>query len=275
MDPATIGGILVAFGSLIVMTVMEGGNPAALVLPAPMILVLGGSIGVGIASSTLPASIAAVKALPEAFLFKRRPPVKTIDQLVSLAETARKQGLLALEGEAGKVDDPFLRKALQNVADGMDAEELRTLLEDEAGMRERRRRGSAKFFNALGGFAPTVGIMGTVVSLTHVLENLSNPETLGHSIAGAFIATLWGVMSANFFWLPIGARMNTLADLEAERLTLLIEGVMALQSGAKPRVLGEKLLAMVPESEQGAGARSSEKGRAPAKAAAAGAEAVA
>jgi chemotaxis protein MotA len=274
MDPATLGGILVAFGSLLVMTIMEGGNPAALVIPAPMILVLGGSIGVGIASSTLPASLAAVKALPEAFFFKRRPPVATIDELVSFAETARKQGLLALEAEAGRVDDGFLRKALQNVADGMDGDELRTLLEDEAAMKERRRRAAAKFFNAIGGFAPTVGIMGTVVSLTHVLENLSNPATLGHSIAGAFVATLWGVMSANFLWLPIGARMNTLADLEVERLTMVIEGVLALQSGAKPRVLAEKLLAMVPESERGPSAESGKKERAPAPVPS-GAEAVA
>jgi chemotaxis protein MotA len=274
MDPATLGGILVAFGSLLVMTVMEGGNPAGLIIPAPMILVLGGSIGVGIASTTLPATVSALKALPEAFFYKRRSAVAIIDQLVALAETARKQGLLALEAEAGRIDDGFVRKALQNVADGMDADELRTLLEDEAAMKERRRRASAKFFNAIGGFAPTVGIMGTVVSLTHVLENLSNPATLGHSIAGAFVATLWGVMSANFLWLPIGARMNTLADLEVERLMLVIEGVMALQSGAKPRVLAEKLLAMVPESERGDRAKSGVKDRAPVPAVA-GAEAVA
>jgi chemotaxis protein MotA len=254
MDPATIGGILIAFGSLLVMAFLEGASPMALILPAPMILVFGGSIGVGLASTVLPEAINAVKTLPKAFLYKRVPATKTIDQLVELAEVARKQGLLALEAEAAKIDDAFLKKALQNTADGMDADELRTVMEDEAGTRDRVGRASSKFFNSLGGFAPTVGIIGTVVSLTHVLENLSNPATLGHSIAGAFVATLWGVMSANFIWLPIGGRIGKISDLESERLAIVIEGVIAMQGGAQPRVLGEKLLAMVPAHEQGKGA---------------------
>jgi chemotaxis protein MotA len=126
------------------------------------------------------------------------------------------------------------------------------MLEDEAATIERSGQAAAKFFNSLGGFAPTIGIIGTVVSLTHVLENLGDPSALGHSIAGAFVATLWGVMSANLIWLPIGGRLATIAALESERLVLVIEGVVALQAGAQPRVLGEKLLAMVPAHEQAA-----------------------
>jgi chemotaxis protein MotA len=248
VDPATIGGILVAFGALVVMATLEGAKIPALILPAPMILVFGGAIGVGIASTTLPDVITALKTLPKAFLYKAPKPAKLIEQLVGLAEVARKDGLLALESKAAEISDPFLKKALQNVADGMDPDELRMMMEDEAASTEKVGRASAKFFNSLGGFAPTVGIIGTVVSLTHVLENLSNPSGLGHSIAGAFVATLWGVMSANFIWLPIGGRIGKMTDLEHERLAIVVEGVLAVQGGAQPRVLSEKLAAMVPGS---------------------------
>ena len=258
MDPATIGGIAVAFGSLLVMAFLEGASPMALIIPAPMILVFGGAIGVAFASTTLPDAMNAWKALPKAFLYKNVKSHTVVEQLVELAEVARKEGLLALEGKAADVKDPFLKKALQNVADGMDADELRIMMEDEAATKQKSGQSSAKYFNMLGGFAPTVGIIGTVVSLTHVLENLSNPAGLGHSIAGAFVATLWGVMSANFIWLPIGGRIGKMVELEAERLTLIIEGVLAVQSGAQPRVLSEKLLAMVPEHEQGKSAAKAE-----------------
>jgi chemotaxis protein MotA len=268
MDPATLGGIAVAFGSLLVMAFLEGANPMSLIIPAPMILVLGGAIGVGIASTTLPDAILAIKSLPKAFLFKGVKLGADIDRLVELAEVARKQGLLALEAQAAEVSDPYLKKALQNVADGMDADELRIMMEDEAASMDKTQRLAAKFFNSLGGFSPTVGIIGTVVSLTHVLENLSNPAGLGHSIAGAFVATLWGVMSANFIWLPIGGRLGRMADLQAERFSVLTEGVMAVQSGTQPRVLGEKLRAMVPESQLAKPAeKRTEKAARPAKAA--------
>lgn len=267
MDPATLIGILFAFGALLTMALMEGANPMALIIPAPMILVFGGAIGVGIASTTIPDVLIALKALPKAFLFKGVKLRKDVDQLVELAEVARKDGLLALEAKAADIKDPFLKKALQNVADGMDADELRIMMEDEASATERTGRSASKFFNSLGGFAPTVGIIGTVVSLTHVLENLDDPSGLGKSIAGAFVATLWGVMSANFIWLPIGGRIGKMTDLEAERLGLVIEGVLAVQSGSQPRVLGDKLLAMVPAYQQGKPAKAGEKSGKPAKAA--------
>jgi chemotaxis protein MotA len=109
-------------------------------------------------------------------------------------------------------------------------------------------RTAAKFFTGMGGYAPTIGIIGTVVSLTHVLENLSDPASLGESIAAAFVATLWGVLSANFLWLPIGTRLIRLAELDVQRMTILIEGVLAIQAGSQPRTLGERLQALVPQA---------------------------
>ncbi|MCU1437975.1 MAG: Flagellar motor protein MotA [Naasia sp.] len=268
MDPATLIGILLAFGALLTMIFMEGASPSALLLPAPMILVFGATFAVGIASTTMPDFLQAIKTLPRAFLGKVTPPRTLIDQLVELAEVARRNGLLALEAEAEKVTDPFLKKALQNIADGVDADDLRIMMEDEAATRERQGRAASKFWNSLGGFAPTIGIIGTVVSLTHVLEQLDNPETLGHAIAAAFVATLWGVLSANFLWLPIGGRLGKLVDLDSEQATILIEGIMALQAGSQPRLLGERLLALVPEHEQGRnGKEKAEKAAKPQKAA--------
>lgn len=251
MDPATIGGIVIAFGALIVMATMEGASVTSLLLVAPMILVFGGTIGAALASTVLGDAIHSLKMLPKAILFKAPKMKKDVEELVALAEVARKEGLLALEAKSADVKDPFLKKALQNVADGMDADELRILMEDEAAAMERGGRSAAKFYAAMGGYAPTIGILGTVVSLTHVLENLSDPSSLGHSIASAFVATLWGVLSANMIWLPIGSRIGKMTDLLSERLTLVTEGVLAVQGGAQPRVLAEKLSAMLPVSEQG------------------------
>jgi chemotaxis protein MotA len=246
MDPATIIGVIAAFSALGTMVVLDGANVMSLFIPAPMIFVLGATIAVGVASGTLSDVKLAVKALPRAFKGTVSPPQAIIDTVVGLAEVARKKGLLAMEQEADAVEDPFLKDALQNIADGTDADELRTLLEDKIATAVRANRTAAKYFATMGGYAPTVGIIGTVVSLTHVLENLDSPATLGPAIASAFVATLWGLLSANFLWLPIGTRLSRLAELEVERMTLLMEGILAVQAGAQPRLLGERLRAMVP-----------------------------
>ena len=246
MDPATLIGLVVAFGALYAMITLEGAHVEALLLPAPMILVFGATIAVGLAGGTFKDFFQALKALPRAFKGKTTPPQTVIDQVVGLAEIARKDGLLALDREAESVEDDFLKRALQNIADGTDGEELRLLLEDEIHTKAKADRAAAKFFTGLGGYAPTVGIIGTVVSLTHVLENLATPAELGPMIATAFVATLWGLLSANFLWLPIGSRLARLCDLEVERMTLLMEGVLAVQAGSQPRLLGERLRAMTP-----------------------------
>nr|WP_194241545.1 MotA/TolQ/ExbB proton channel family protein [Galbitalea soli] len=231
------------------MLTLEGSNISTILLPAPMILVFGATFAVGVASTTIPDFLGAMKAVPRAFKGKVEPAQKLIDQIVTIAERARKDGLLSLEQEAENVSDPFLKSALRNIADGMDAEELAGLLELEVETREKSDRAASKFFNSLGGYSPTIGIIGTVISLTHVLEHLSDPATLGPSIAGAFVATLWGVLSANLIWLPLGGRLGKLTDLTAERMNLLMEGVLAVQAGGQPRVVGEKLRAMVPAAD--------------------------
>jgi chemotaxis protein MotA len=245
MDPAFLIGLVLAFGALLAMVGLEGASVSALLLPAPMVLVFGATIAVGIASGTLRDAAYAVKCLPRAFRGEKRTAHDMIATVVGYAEKARAEGLLALEQSVGDEDDPFLKQALQGIADGTDAEELRTVLEDEIASAAARNRAASKFFTTLGGFAPTVGIIGTVVSLTHVLENLDTPDTLGPLIAAAFVATLWGLLSANFIWLPIGGRLQRLGELELERMTLLMEGMLAVQAGSPPHFVGERLRAMV------------------------------
>lgn len=246
MDPAFLIGIVLAFGSLYAMITLEGAHVSSLLLPAPMVLVFGATIAVGLAGTTVRDAIRAFKAVPSALTGKAPKLDETLDRLVELAEKARREGLLSLEQDATEATDPFLKNALQNIADGTDGDELRALLEEEIGSHERSGNQTARFFKALGGYAPTVGIIGTVVSLTHVLENLDSPETLGHSIAAAFVATLWGLLSANFIWLPLGDRLQRFTALGAEQMTLVMEGTLAIQAGSQPRVLAERLRALVP-----------------------------
>ncbi|GAB2525279.1 flagellar motor protein [Microbacterium petrolearium] len=258
MDLAFLIGIVVAFGSLYAMITLEHASLAALFLPAPMILVFGGTIAIGIASGTMRDAIAAFRALPRAIRGDRRTASGLIDQIVGYAEKARAEGLLSLEQLVPETDDAFMRQALQSIADGTDAEELRIVFEDEIASAAARNRTASRFFMTLGGYAPTVGIIGTVVSLTHVLEQLDTPDTLGPMIAAAFVATLWGLLSANFMWLPIGNRLQRLAELEMERMTLVMEGMLTVQAGSPPHHVAERLQALV----------SDRKAPAPAKAAA-------
>jgi chemotaxis protein MotA len=250
MDPATLIGIGAAAGSLLVMMIMEGSSPMAIVLLPPMILVFGGTFGAAIAGSAM----ADVKKIggwfKQALLPAKVPPIADrIATLVSLAEKARKEGLLALEAQVKDIDDPFLKRGLQMGIDGTDPEELRTVLEGEISAKKGEDKVAAKFFTAMGGYAPTVGIIGTVVGLIHVLENLADPASLGPLIAGAFVATLWGVLSANIFWLPMGAKITRISELQAAQMELLVEGITEIQAGTSPRAVRQKLTALVPPSE--------------------------
>lgn len=260
MDFATILGLLLAFGSLYAMIALEGANVSSLLLPAPMIFVLGATIAVGIASGKLSDALRAFGALPHAFIGRTPKPADTIATMVELTTKARIDGLLGLEEEASKTKDDFLRVALQNLANGTDYEVLERVLDEEVHSRSRAEKNSAKYFKMLGGYAPTIGIVGTVVSLTHVLENLDAPETLGHSIAAAFVATLWGLLSANFIWLPLGDRLARLAGVNEDNRIIIMQGALAIQAGRRPRDVHDLLSAMLPPADR---AKTSRKAKAP------------
>lgn len=250
MDPATLIGVVVGLIIIVVANIMEGGNPMSLLLVPPMLLVFGTTLMVTVAGGTLADAKNAVGSLKTAFTAKVRPAGEVVPTVVALAEKARREGLLALEDDLKKIDDPFLVKGVTLAIDGTDPEEVREILEAEVHATKAHGKHSAKFFADAGAYAPTIGIIGTVMGLVHVLENLAQPEELGHLIAAAFIATLWGVMSANVIFLPIGNRLKRLAELEAARMELVIEGVAAIQAGSNPRVIAQKLASLLPAGEQ-------------------------
>lgn len=250
VDPATLIGIVFAVICLLIMMIMEGSSPMSIILIPPLILVFGGTFGAAVAGMTMND----VKKVPVFFKAAVLPiapsaPAESIDTLVKLSERARKDGLLALEDEAKNIDSDFLKRGLQMLADSMDPEDVRGILESEIESKRAEDKVGAKFFENMGGYAPTVGIIGTVVGLIHVLENLSQPEKLGHLIAGAFVATLWGVLSANFMWLPMGNKISRVSDQNIAAMELLVEGISEIQAGTGPRAVRQKLTALIPPSQ--------------------------
>lgn len=245
-DPAALIGIGLGLVVVVVANILEGGNPTSLLLLPPMLLVLGTTLLVTVAGGTMADAKEAVRSLKRAFAGGVEPASDLVPQVVGLADRARKEGLLALEDSLGDIDDPFLVKGVTMAIDGTDPEDVRDILEAELAAKKRDDRQAAKFYNDAGAYAPTIGIIGTVMGLVHVLEQLAEPEKLGHLIAAAFVATLWGVLSANVLWLPIGNRLKRLGELEAARMEVAIEGVAAIQAGANPRLVAEKLRSLLP-----------------------------
>lgn len=246
MDPATLVGIGLAFAAIFSAAILEGASPMSIFLLPPMVLVFVGTFGAALAGSTLVDVKGTLSGLPKYLTAKVTPPDHLVDTLVALAGLARKEGLLALGDAVRKVEDPFLKRGLESAIDGTDPEELAEILEAEIRAKKKAAKVSSKLFTDLGGYAPTVGIIGTVLSLVHVLGMLSEPDKLGASIASAFLATLWGVLSANLMWLPIAKRIERISELEAAQMELAIEGILAIQSGSNPRLVAQKLKALLP-----------------------------
>ena len=246
MDIATIVGVVVALAIVFTVQILEGGSPASIILIPSMLLVFGGAFCAGMAGGVLKDALGVGGLLKRAFLAKVTPANVLVDDVVKLAERARREGLLALEDAVKTVEHPFLKRGLQLAIDGTDPEELHDILHAEVGAKKKADKAGMKIFENMGGYAPTVGIIGTVMGLVHVLENLDKPETLGHSIAAAFVATLWGVLSANLIFLPVAARLARLSGIEAEEMELVIDGVLAIQAGSNPRLVAQKLRSLLP-----------------------------
>jgi chemotaxis protein MotA len=260
MKATTAIGIVVAFVGLAVGATMEGSQlPAFFNVPA-LIIIMSGTIGAVMASN----SFEGMKAIPTLYKKAIGGAVPDLNEraelLVGLAERARREGLLALDDEIGKIDDEYVKKGLQLVIDGTDADVVADVLEIETEAMDARHSTAAKVFKDAGGFSPTIGIIGTVMGLVHVLENLDNPETLGPAISGAFIATLYGVAMANVIFLPVANRLAGLSRAEGELRTLTLEGILGIQAGDNPRILAEKLQSFIPPAvrkaaQEGSGAR--------------------
>jgi len=250
VDIATLGGILLAVISLVGAFVLDGGTLMALVQPTAAIIVFGGTIGATIASVTLRQFLNFGKYLKIAFLHKPLDALDTIEQLVDLATVARREGILALEERIEQFSDTFLQSGVRLVVDGIDPELVKNMLETELSFIEGRHETGAKLFEAAAGFAPTMGIIGTVMGLVHVLGNLKDVSSLGPQIATAFTATLYGVMSANVFWMPIANKLKARNGEEILLREIIMEGILSIQAGENPNILGQKLRAYLAPSER-------------------------
>jgi chemotaxis protein MotA len=255
VDPATLTGIGVAIGALLVTMLLEGSSPLAVILLPPLILVFGATFGATVAGSTM-ADLRRLGHWARLALTPSPVPMATdrIAVLVDLAGRARRDGLLALDREIGELRDPFLRHGLRLAVDGLDPDRLREVLTAEIAARREEDRVAARFFARMGGYAPTIGIIGTVVGLIHVLADLDRTASLGPLIASAFVATLWGVLSANFFWLPMSRRITRTTELRTAQLELLLTGITGIQAGTSPRAMRRRLTSLLPPAERAAAA---------------------
>jgi chemotaxis protein MotA len=250
VDPATLIGFVISMVALLVFMVMEGADPTSLLFLPAIILVIVATFGAAMSGQTM----SDLGKMPGWFKLaltpaKVPPATEQIQTLVSLAEKARKEGLLALEAQVKAIEDPFLKRGLQMGIDGTDPEELRAVLESEIAAKKAEDKVAAKFMTTMGGYAPTIGIVGCIVGLMNVMGSLSDPEALGPMIAAAFVATLWGVMAANFWFLPMGAKILRVSELQAAQMELLVEGIAEIQAGTSPRAVRLKLTSLIPPSE--------------------------
>lgn len=243
MDIGTIGGIIFAVGMILAGQALEGGHVGSLIQATAAMIVFGGTFGAVAISFPMNEFIRGLKMAAGALTQKKSDVKQILDQIVDLAGVARRDGVLALEQRMPELKDPFLRRAVGFIVDGVDATVARDALETEIMHEFEEGNVGAKVFESMGGYAPTVGILGAVLGLIHVMENLNDPSKLGGGIATAFVATVYGVGSANLIFLPLANKIKRKLSVEKERRVLIAEGALSIQAGLNPRVLREKLLA--------------------------------
>jgi chemotaxis protein MotA len=253
MDLATLIGIFGALVVTMVANLLAGGNPLQLVSsPVPILLCVIGALLVTAASYPLSVLTSLPKYFGKSFMKGKEAMAHEIETIVKMADKARREGLLALEEDAKKLHDPFLRRGVQLVVDGVDPAQVRGIMEAEIHAMHERHALGIGFFEKAGGYAPTMGIIGTVMELIVLMQHLDDPSHLGHGIAAAFLATWWGLAAANFVYMPIAGKLKTNSEEEITFRKMLMDGVLALQAGENPRVVKEKLSAYLPPKARAA-----------------------
>lgn len=234
-------GIILSIAAIIVGQALEGGHVGSILQFTAFLIVIGGTFGAVMVNYPLPIFLKGFKLALGAVFTGKIDYEGFISQLENFAQVARKEGILALESKLKDVKDPFLRRGLQYVIDGTEPATLEKILGIEMAYEEEREMLSAKVFESAGGFAPTVGILGAVLGLIHVMENLADPSKLGSGIATAFVATVYGVGSANLIFLPLAGNIKIKIRSRGVLKELIIEGLIAIATGENPRLLREKL----------------------------------
>jgi len=240
-DLGSIGGVVVAVGGILGGMILDGGKVTELKQVNAFMIVIGGTVGAVMLTTPLEVLIGAIKKLGSIFFEKAQPVAQTIDEIVGYATQARKQGIVSLEQEAAKIGDPFLRKALNLAVDGMEMNQIRSIMELELELMEQRGEAEAKVFESAGGYSPTMGIVGAVLGLMQVMKNLANIDEVGRGIAAAFVATVYGLIAANIFFLPAGGKLKARLHREVQLRELMLQGVLAIVEGLNPKLIRTRL----------------------------------
>jgi chemotaxis protein MotA len=249
VDKSTFGGLLLAVGGILAGLILEGGKLGQILQPTAALIVLGGTIGAVMVQFPLSVVLAAAKSLMRVFFARSTDPSELIKELVGYANKARKDGIVSLDAELPNIQDPFLKKSLMLAVDGTEPEELRKMMELELDNKEESEEKVPQVFESAGGFAPTVGIIGAVLGLIQVMQHLENIDEVGKGIAVAFVATIYGVGSANLFFLPAAGKLKIRTREEHILREMTLEGVISILEGMNTRMLETKLLGYLTERE--------------------------
>lgn len=246
IDVSAFGGIILGVVALVSGFVLEGGRAGALLQSTAALIVFGGTIG----ATAVSYSVAELKQVPRllkmGFTRSGFDPVELIEQLVRYTDIARRQQPLALESEIPAAGDPFMQKGLQLIVDNADPAFMRQMLESDIYAHMSQQKMGASIFDQAGGYAPTMGIVGTIMGLVHVLGELNgNPNALAGAIGLAFIATLYGVSSANLLWLPLASNLKNKAKHDLLMRQIGLDGLLAIQQGMSPSLLRDKLMSFI------------------------------
>jgi len=245
LDITTILGPILGIGLILLGMIMEGGHVSSLIQPTALIIVGGGTLGATLASFPLEHTIQALKALKVCLTPPKSDHEKTIAELTELCQFARKNGIMALESKAKAHPDPFTRKGLTLVVDGIDPAMLLSILETELETFEEHSKIPIPVMEGVGAYAPTIGIIGAVLGLIHVMSNLDDPSKLGGGIAVAFVATIYGLAIANIIALPLASKYKKRVEAMVHEKNMVMQGIVALQNGENPHFLSQRLRAFI------------------------------
>ena len=254
MTPSPIIATIVAFGSILLGNYLEGGHIDSLIQPTAALIVLGGTIGATWLASTDEEVKNLFKMMPRVVMPRLADRKALLESMLKVASVARRDGILAVESMLPEIKDEFLQRGLRVLIDGYTVDDLRKLLEIDMDITEHHGNAAGKVLETAGGFCPTVGILGAVLGLIHVMSNLSDPSKLGTGIAVAFVATIYGVGAANLLFIPLGNRIKKIVASEIEIKTMVLTGLEVVANGANPRQVEEMLTPYV-----GHGAHKNEK----------------
>ena len=241
MDLLSIIGVIIAFMAILGGNALEGGHIDGLINGPALVIVVGGTVGAILLQTPFPIFIHSMRVVGTIFVPPKHEIQLVISKMVKWSNIARKEGLLGLESAAEMEPDLFIRKGMQLLVDGSDPEVIRDILQMELECREQHDMQAAKVFESMGGYSPTIGIIGAVMGLIHVMQNLADPSKLGSGIATAFVATIYGVGLANLFLLPIGNKLKALTLDRSQFREMVIEGVVSIAEGENPRNIESKL----------------------------------